>query len=608
MRRRDFIAGSAAILGLSRSRPTWAQTRGNGERSAVVIGVDKVDKLPTLSAGRSAANDVATWLASEGFEVARLYEPTGVRAEDVSKTIRTICERGTCQLLVIYFSGHGFLQCPNGEFWLLTDAMNNPNEAISVRLSIQAAEAAGIPNVVFISDACRSTLDDAAGQQLHGHVIFPVARGLRFVGDVDVFYATLPGDPAIERKVDAATGTFHAVFTQCFLEAFRNPDKEMIVPVAGAPVIPNRKLVDYLAREVPRKAAIRNPTFRQIPHGRVPSKDDVYIGRFLNLNTTSLSSGPPWSLAPTAAASVLLEQAGIVPAEVRSPEALKTLYDLNFDIGVTQAKERVLASISIDSEGIETGFRMVGTTVAVPPVRPSPGFSIERITDNSSQAQTFRVKFAGGKKSGLQGLVFRDGSSAYLVLLAGFVANVLVENGTIANISYIPSRSGPYWDTFNRNKERIIDLHALTASLARFGLFSFSGPNEEKSKAVKSMLSTLDRLRIIDPTLALYCSYAFAEAGDGESLGALHSRLKEALGGSLFDLSLLRRVLNDKRETEHLSFVPMLTKGWLEPEEAKGVATETMRRMRPFVRPSLWTTFDERLGSLIANQPTQWPG
>jgi hypothetical protein len=74
--------------------------------------------------------------------------------------------------MVIYFSGHGFV-LQSSEYWMLSDALEDPNAAISLDDSIVHARKSAIPNVVFISDACRSAPESLQLTQIHGSVIFP---------------------------------------------------------------------------------------------------------------------------------------------------------------------------------------------------------------------------------------------------------------------------------------------------------------------------------------------------------------------------------------------------------------------------------------------------
>lgn len=131
MRRRDFLAMGiamtiAARTGIGRGAPSKAS-------AAVVIGVDKPGNLPALRGAAAGARSVAEWLGGEGFEI-RAFVDDGapVTANSIYTAIADLVNRGTLDQLVVYFAGHGFIG-NYAEFWMLSGAPENPNEAISLR-------------------------------------------------------------------------------------------------------------------------------------------------------------------------------------------------------------------------------------------------------------------------------------------------------------------------------------------------------------------------------------------------------------------------------------------------------------------------------------------
>src|SRR5438552_610960 len=170
MERRDFLGAGIALTGALAVRSVRAQP-GNSNRAAVVIGVDKAGNLPKLRAARSGARTVAEWLKGEGFDV-KLFvdDPNPVKASDLFAAINAFVNLGTLDQLVIYFAGHGFISGTLSEFWLLSEAPDNPNEAVSLNESCTNAQQSGIPNVVFISDACRSRAESLSAERVHGTV------------------------------------------------------------------------------------------------------------------------------------------------------------------------------------------------------------------------------------------------------------------------------------------------------------------------------------------------------------------------------------------------------------------------------------------------------
>jgi uncharacterized caspase-like protein len=160
--RRTMIRSAALfpfILGATRGA---AECRAADKaRVALVIGVDRPKVAQQLNAAASAANDVAKWLTCQGFEVSLHTDEGGktVKFDDLYNIVEGYVERNTVKMLVVYFAGHGYAD-RGTENWLLSGAPENSNELIGLDLCSIAAQRQGIPNVVFISDACRSIKAD----------------------------------------------------------------------------------------------------------------------------------------------------------------------------------------------------------------------------------------------------------------------------------------------------------------------------------------------------------------------------------------------------------------------------------------------------------------
>ena len=126
----------------STRRDVWIRPMGRGRRCSPRNGLELRVNNSNRSAQKIAqiSAHVSSWrilrhadaLRSEGFEVKLLVDSSGpVRASDVFDAISELVGRGTLDQLVIYFSGHGFLNAFS-EVWMLSNAPQNPNEAISL--------------------------------------------------------------------------------------------------------------------------------------------------------------------------------------------------------------------------------------------------------------------------------------------------------------------------------------------------------------------------------------------------------------------------------------------------------------------------------------------
>jgi hypothetical protein len=232
------------------------------QRAAVLIGVEKTGNLPTLQAVRKGVEEMRQWALSQpgmGGRVVTITDEQGepVTASEIRTAIKTFVDLGTIEQLVVYFAGHG-VNNKYHEFWLLSDAPDDPNAAVNVDGSVSLARHCGIPHVVLISDACRTAADSIQAQAVEGSLVFPNTGPAERPGCVDVFYAAAVGRPALEVKdVNATAAGFQAVYTVALVDGLEGSRAEL-VQVDGEPGespvgrIRPWPLKRYLQAEVPK--------------------------------------------------------------------------------------------------------------------------------------------------------------------------------------------------------------------------------------------------------------------------------------------------------------------------------------------------------------------
>jgi hypothetical protein len=247
-----------------------------------------------LHAAVSGAEQMATWLASQQFDVTPFLDSSKpVRVSDLFDKINEIVDKSIYDQLVVYFAGHGCLNSFS-ERWLLSGAPVNPGEAIHVIPSVYLARQSGIRNVVFISDACRSAPDSIQAGSVIGNAIFPNGAAHAEAGTfVDEFYAAHPGQVALERSVDQSTKNYEGIYASAFLGAFQHPTTKMVATIDGVKVVPNRRLDEFLKTEVSKRAAAISLQLSQLPVCFVQSPDEIYIDRLADDATTTGSTTPP---------------------------------------------------------------------------------------------------------------------------------------------------------------------------------------------------------------------------------------------------------------------------------------------------------------------------
>lgn len=593
MRRRDFLAAGTAMVGALaapalRGQPTPV-TRG-----AVVIGVDKVGGLAPLRAARSGAVSMASFLTAEGFDVKLLVDDQKpVTAGDLKAAIKAYVNAGTLDQLVIYFAGHGFASATNSEFWLLSDALTDVNEAVSLNESRDLARQSGIPNVVFVSDACRSIAESLQATRVRGQIVFPnSAVSTNVACDVDRFLAARIGLPAWEVPVERSAPEYQGVYTACFLDAFKRPYASMVQMVDGKAVVPNRRLRHYLEQEVPKKARDFSVTLSQVPDAEICSDEPTFIGHVATADRAT-GGGTAATLSDVASSAIGAGLGGGTPGQTDA--ALRGLATAS---GFAESTETIARARGLPGQfNTRAGFVVSGQEVAAAAARP--GIKVDFGNVAGSARIEVDVREVRGASVAIR---FADGTGTVLAALDNFVGNVVVDHGRVIAVSYIPSRGSGMYNLYESESKRLDELHAAVATAARFGVFRIEGPKETRNRTAQQLAGRIRMLKGIDPTLGLYAAYAYADAGLVNDVRSVRGYMRGDLGTDLFDVAMLTGDLSGKTigaPGGAAPFGPMLSQGWGMLRVRDVRLPKQLEPLQDHLLPSLWTTFD-REGMAIA--------
>lgn len=138
----------------------------------------------------------------------------------------------------------------------------------------------------MISDACRSRPNTSRLSQIQGGVIFPNESPRTPRPAVDVFYATLPGDPALEAPTPDAVKNYRGIFTECLLKGLKGEVPDVIVDIGHKHlhetrwVIPSWELKPYLEEEVPEVASSISIKLQQDPDIRLNPTPQTSLQRW----------------------------------------------------------------------------------------------------------------------------------------------------------------------------------------------------------------------------------------------------------------------------------------------------------------------------------------
>lgn len=580
-------------------------------KAAVVIGVNKTGGLTPLGSAAEEAERVARWLRGEGFDVKKLTDAKRpVTSAAVVKAFNAIVTvPAQYHLLVVYFSGHGYWQA-RSDIWLLSGAPTQPAEAINLRTAIDVARYSGIPNVVFVSDACRSIPNTLGGSYVDGIGGLPIHDEISAESKVDFIKATSEARPAYEGNIDGAP---RSVLTAALMSAYEEPEAQMVRQVIEGgqtiEVVPNRRLEDFLQRKVDALLAVIDPSAAQQIVANVPSNDDVYIARVKRRQRKPASPPPPPPPPPRPRAA---PDAGRVAADALNSD-LSTRASgpggvsevMSLKDAQTEAKlTRRLPDRRLDHYETETGFSVHGAVAArVAASQADKGLSAELLTPGDGQSAPALVRVQLGAKQPVpQGLVssvgvqFADGRCVVLAALPGYIGHVVVNRSGVSNVSYVPSSNHWRWGEYVNRRAEVDRLRSMVAVAVDQETFALRSEREAAALAEKIRI-----YKGVDPTLGLYAAHAFSQAGNDTQVRSVLTYMRDDLGADLFDVRLLasRRLEGLPTNLPVTPCCPMLTQTWNLLRARHMDLPAPLQIARRWLCDSLWTTFGAQAGSSI---------
>lgn len=278
------------------------------KRAALLIGVQQAGALTRLQAVLDGVRAMNDWASAQQFATIEVVtdETGSVALSDVTAAVARILSAGPDQLIV-YFAGHGINKVYS-EYWLLSGAPDWPAEAVNVTASAELARRCGVPHVVFVSDACRTSPDGIGAQAVTGAPIFPNVAGAR-PGSVDQFFATRVGEPAFEIAdersaaarftsafTDVVTRSLNGMYTELLEDQPDEPGKMVLRPW---PL--NRALPDLLLDELERLGV--DLTINQQPDALINSDPaEAWLSKVSAKRSFTLN--PPIPTPPTLAEQI----------------------------------------------------------------------------------------------------------------------------------------------------------------------------------------------------------------------------------------------------------------------------------------------------------------
>ncbi len=584
------------------------------KRGAVVIGVDRTGQLTPLKAAAVCARRVETWLLNEGYDVICLTDDGSdtVTIKDVKKAIRSfVTVPATYHQLVVYFTGHGH-DDGYADYWLLSDAPDDPDEAVNLERAKHLARRCGVENVAFISDACRSLPNNAAASKITGSPAFPIITSIPGYSDIDYFKATGEATSAWEGVID---GDDWSVLTKAWMQAYKTPSHDMILQtqVQGSQVdvVPNRRLKSYLEKEVNRLLfKLKLFSTPQEIDVSVASEDHVYIATYQPPPPppTSGGSSPPTSGGTEALETVLaggnvsnglaamssssdasnsimraMSYRGSAPDPSSSPYFV---YRLDTEFGVSAR----LPSPVVSNFETHCGFTVTGTQVLG---ASSPNVAIDPPELRSKEDGVTALRVHQSDASAQVLIKFEDGRGTVMPALRGYIGHIVVNETGVVQISYVPAEYDHRYGAYHEKAAQLDRLRALAALSSEAKAFRLA------SKANASELfEDISYGTSVDPSLSLYAAYSLTEINAMDMFRTLYRAVREDLGVYLFD----HQILGDFEETPVASQCPMLTRSWNLLGLGPATIDPVFEEVRDHLQPCLWTTFSARGMEILTSQ------
>lgn len=555
-------------------------------QSALVIGVNQTGGLPPLSGAVSGAEDFSDWAKAQDMSVTLITDAKGqeIRVSDLQDAIDQIISPRNCKKLIVYFSGHGFLLGPNLELWLLPKAPQRSQEAVNVRLSMDHARYSGIDHVIFVSDACRSGGPTHQHRTVSGTAIFPPPATYEFDGKVDSFYATRPGDVALEYKTENdAVSNFKGLFTECLISALNGKAPQIVTKASSNSqerwLVLSENLESHLETTVPIEAANISIKLSQTPIVISESRLPQYFGELRNPSQSVRSgAGGGGNIPPQPGLRRIVTAAQGDVLSMHSDNAL-TAQDASGDEEMTfvDQVDRIVSATGRDHFETETGFTVYGE---VSGVTIAKGWRAQPFEEDG--AIQIRVDPASLDAACSILIEFEQQFGTVLAVKPGFIGTVLVEDGKVISVNYTPSSGSPlYNNEYKPLADRIERRRAFAATAMRHGMFELD--EEEASDAGRY----LRMLKKLDPTLGIYASYAYQKAG---RLKAIRSVVDYMADDGLVPYDVLLLARQEEPWPLFAPFCPMLRQGWA-LLELHPPSLQRLAGYRTELLPSLWTVF-----------------
>ena len=574
------------------------------KRAAVIIGVDKTGDLPKLKDAAKGALLMETWARDQKMDAVHVItdREKPVDVQTVKTAIKELVKQGNLSQLVIYFAGHG-VNRERQEYWLLSGAPDDTQEAVNVFGSVALATTCGIEHVVLISDACRTAAEGVRAQSVRGSEIFPNCEESEKA--VDVFYACQLGRPSHEvRDPKVTSAEFSALYTGELVPALLGRRAEIVESstARGKTVgrIHLRPLRDFMSSAMAaRLQALQLQTkVIQVPVARIISDPPAWISEVSPPSGGERGLGfgvggpggplpPPPAPTPAEVTSTLVNSA-LAGGTSRARGSLTPGpgADIVGAQPLVEAAERIAQPFGPMHHETGCGFKIRGARVLQAYSHRATLDYPDWVLPRGEDVRVLTVKPPGGSVL----LELEGGSGAVLPAIPGFMTALTFEDGELIDVAYEPSDQESRWAAYAAQADEIRALRAIAAAATSSGAFTLEGPS------ALEIGRRMQYAKGVDPSLAVYAAYAYHDLQRLDLIRNMRGYMEGDLGAALFDVALLSKTLNDKTvsgSTRTLGAFPLLSQGWALLSAYRVRLPKSLAGLQRSRLPSLWTLFNQ---------------
>ncbi|MGO4519018.1 caspase family protein [Dyella sp. 2RAF44] len=565
----------------------------------LIIGVRQSGRLPVLDGAWSDAHAFANWAkASErNYKVYLVTDEDGPVTIDRIKDVVSELLSDDVSRLLVFYSGHGICS-QAGDYWLLTNYDRDSDEAVNCRQSILNARCLGIGQIAFFSDACRTSLNDAA--LTTGRSIFPRRLGqFRALSPCDEFMSTDIGNVAQEH-FEGDSSLSYGVFSRCLLKALHGTEFDATELRAYRRVVSSAALATWLEHEVPLLSgkivggAVQYPWITaswRPPNDEYCVYDDSFRVEFkelsvvedaqadyhFDLNEVALESNP---VSPRMEYSIPKSQ-----ERIRQNQDERDRLIERRTIAFRHEQDRT-------SHTRHDGLVITGGEVLELSVRDGHSVELFRAADG----------WHVDRQNHVGSIALRMSSGVWIgaSLLPGFLGTLVVgEHGT-ESLNYSPT-SSQYEKQASANVDRTVArwnaLLSVTRSVPATKL-------DEFAREVRQM-------KHINPALGILAAYAYERIGNLKEVGSVAWYFATRNGFVPYDVIALLEAYGELRDmppgfrldssiSGTASGFPLLTRGWSLLDSDNDYRRDLVR-LKAGLTESVWTSFKSNAGERFAS-------